>query len=166
MKANLPQREPEWLARWGQERLYERIQEAGQGRPLYVLHDGPPYANGRIHIGHALNKILERHHRQIENHVGLSGALRARMGLSRVADRASSHERTQARRKKTSIRWRSGGSAKNTQKSFTRFNGTNFNGSVYWANGNSRISRWPLITKRRFCVSSASSWSGAACIRV
>ncbi|MET0516338.1 MAG: isoleucine--tRNA ligase [Nitrospiraceae bacterium] len=59
MKANLPQREPEWLARWGQERLYERIQEAGQGRPLYVLHDGPPYANGRIHIGHALNKILK-----------------------------------------------------------------------------------------------------------
>jgi isoleucyl-tRNA synthetase len=61
MKANLPQREPELLARWEQERLYERIQEAGQkeNRPLYVLHDGPPYANGRIHIGHALNKILK-----------------------------------------------------------------------------------------------------------
>ena len=59
MKANLPQREPEWLARWEQERLYERIQEAGQGRPRYILHDGPPYANGRIHIGHALNKILK-----------------------------------------------------------------------------------------------------------
>ena len=59
MKANLPQREPEILARWERERLYERIQEAGQGKPLYVLHDGPPYANGRIHIGHALNKILK-----------------------------------------------------------------------------------------------------------
>ncbi|MDO8547916.1 MAG: isoleucine--tRNA ligase [Nitrospirales bacterium] len=59
MKANLPQREPETLARWERERLYERIQEAGQGKPLYVLHDGPPYANGRIHIGHALNKILK-----------------------------------------------------------------------------------------------------------
>ncbi len=59
MKANLPQREPELLARWERERLYERIQEAGKGRPLYVLHDGPPYANGRIHIGHALNKILK-----------------------------------------------------------------------------------------------------------
>jgi isoleucyl-tRNA synthetase len=59
MKANLPQREPEILARWERERLYERIQEAGRGRPLYVLHDGPPYANGRIHIGHALNKILK-----------------------------------------------------------------------------------------------------------
>jgi isoleucyl-tRNA synthetase len=59
MKANLPQREPELLASWERERLYERIQEHGQGRPLYILHDGPPYANGRIHIGHALNKILK-----------------------------------------------------------------------------------------------------------
>ncbi|THJ23422.1 MAG: isoleucine--tRNA ligase [Nitrospira sp. CG24D] len=59
MKANLPQREPEMLAWWAQEKLYEQIQTAGQGRPRYVLHDGPPYANGRIHIGHALNKILK-----------------------------------------------------------------------------------------------------------
>jgi isoleucyl-tRNA synthetase len=61
MKANLPQREPELLARWEQERLYERIQEQGkkENRKLFVLHDGPPYANGRIHIGHALNKILK-----------------------------------------------------------------------------------------------------------
>jgi isoleucyl-tRNA synthetase len=61
MKANLPQREPEMLARWEQEKLYEQIQGLGlkEQRPLYVLHDGPPYANGRIHIGHALNKILK-----------------------------------------------------------------------------------------------------------
>ncbi|HEV2174774.1 MAG TPA: isoleucine--tRNA ligase, partial [Nitrospira sp.] len=59
MKANLPLREPELLAFWEKERLYERIQEAGKGRPRYMLHDGPPYANGRIHIGHALNKILK-----------------------------------------------------------------------------------------------------------
>ncbi|RMH37393.1 MAG: isoleucine--tRNA ligase [Nitrospirae bacterium] len=59
MKANLPQREPEWLATWARERLYDRIQELGAGRPLFILHDGPPYANGRIHIGHALNKILK-----------------------------------------------------------------------------------------------------------
>ena len=59
MKANLPQREPELLAWWGQQQLYEKIQEAGKGRPRYMLHDGPPYANGRIHIGHALNKILK-----------------------------------------------------------------------------------------------------------
>lgn len=59
MKANLPQREPELLAWWRQERLYEKIQQAGKSRPRYLLHDGPPYANGRIHIGHALNKILK-----------------------------------------------------------------------------------------------------------
>ncbi|MFY4728281.1 isoleucine--tRNA ligase [Nitrospira sp. BLG_2] len=59
MKANLPQREPEMLAWWEQEKLYDQIQASGQGRPRYVLHDGPPYANGRIHIGHALNKILK-----------------------------------------------------------------------------------------------------------
>ena len=59
MKANLPQREPELLAWWNQQRLYEQIQEAGKGRERYLLHDGPPYANGRIHIGHSLNKILK-----------------------------------------------------------------------------------------------------------
>ncbi len=61
MKANLPQREPEMLAWWAERGLYAAIQAraAAQGRPRYVLHDGPPYANGRIHIGHALNKILK-----------------------------------------------------------------------------------------------------------
>ena len=59
MKANLPQREPKLLAWWGEEQLYQKIQETGAGKPLYLLHDGPPYANGKIHIGHALNKILK-----------------------------------------------------------------------------------------------------------
>ena len=59
MKANLPQKEPERLAWWEQERMYARIQESRQDRPLYILHDGPPYANGHIHIGHGLNKILK-----------------------------------------------------------------------------------------------------------
>ncbi|MCA9471403.1 MAG: isoleucine--tRNA ligase [Nitrospirales bacterium] len=59
MKANLPQREPRLLAWWAEQRLYHKIQEARSGHPLYLLHDGPPYANGKIHIGHALNKILK-----------------------------------------------------------------------------------------------------------
>jgi len=59
MKANLTQREPMVLKRWDKENLYGQIQEAAAGRPLFVLHDGPPYANGNIHIGHALNKILK-----------------------------------------------------------------------------------------------------------
>ena len=59
MKANLPQNEPKILARWDAMGLYERIREARRGRPMYVLHDGPPYANGDVHLGHALNKILK-----------------------------------------------------------------------------------------------------------
>ena len=59
MRAGLPQKEPELLARWREIELYRRLREAGQGRPKFVLHDGPPYANGNIHIGHALNKILK-----------------------------------------------------------------------------------------------------------
>jgi isoleucyl-tRNA synthetase len=59
MKANLVQREPEILARWASARLYERIREARHGKPLYVMHDGPPYANGEGHVGHFRNKILK-----------------------------------------------------------------------------------------------------------
>jgi len=59
MKANLNQREPEILVRWDEENLYGQIETAGAAKPLYILHDGPPYANGHIHIGHALNKILK-----------------------------------------------------------------------------------------------------------
>ncbi len=59
MKANLVKREPELLARWETEKLYEKIREAAKGKPQFVFHDGPPYANGHIHIGHALNKILK-----------------------------------------------------------------------------------------------------------
>jgi isoleucyl-tRNA synthetase len=59
MKANLSQNEPHFLKRWEKENLYNRIQEAAANKPLYILHDGPPYANGHIHMGHALNKILK-----------------------------------------------------------------------------------------------------------
>jgi isoleucyl-tRNA synthetase len=59
MKANLPQNEPKILERWEQMHLYERIREVRKGSPQYVLHDGPPYANGPIHLGHALNKCLK-----------------------------------------------------------------------------------------------------------
>jgi isoleucyl-tRNA synthetase len=59
MKANLPKREPEILALWEAKRIYRQITEAGKGRMKYILHDGPPYANGHIHLGTALNKILK-----------------------------------------------------------------------------------------------------------
>ncbi len=59
MRAGLPQKEPELLARWQRLGLYHRLRETSRGRPKFILHDGPPYANGNIHIGHALNKILK-----------------------------------------------------------------------------------------------------------
>ncbi len=59
MKANLPQREPKMLARWEKDKLYERIMAARRDAPLFVLHDGPPFANGDAHIGHVLNKTLK-----------------------------------------------------------------------------------------------------------
>jgi len=59
MKANLQTAEPEWLARWQEMDLYNEIRRSRAGRPKFVLHDGPPYANGHIHLGHALNKVLK-----------------------------------------------------------------------------------------------------------
>ena len=59
MKANLAQREPQRLKRWQQEDLYQQIRESRKGREKFILHDGPPYANGDIHIGHAVNKVLK-----------------------------------------------------------------------------------------------------------
>src|SRR5437762_2679610 len=59
MKANLPQNEPKWLEKWEKMGIYAKIREARRGRNSYVLHDGPPYANGPIHEGHALNKTLK-----------------------------------------------------------------------------------------------------------
>lgn len=59
MKGNLPNKEPEIQAKWEQDQIYEKVLERTKDRPLFVLHDGPPYANGDIHIGHAINKILK-----------------------------------------------------------------------------------------------------------
>ncbi len=59
MKGNLPNREPQMLKRWEEMDLYGKLREAGRDRPAFILHDGPPYANGDIHIGHAVNKVLK-----------------------------------------------------------------------------------------------------------
>jgi isoleucyl-tRNA synthetase len=59
MKANLPQREPEMLKEWEQNKIYEKLREQSKDRPDFILHDGPPYANGHLHMGHALNKVLK-----------------------------------------------------------------------------------------------------------
>jgi isoleucyl-tRNA synthetase len=59
MRAGLPKKEPEILQGWDEQNLYKKLREQSAGRPRYILHDGPPYANGHLHIGHALNKTLK-----------------------------------------------------------------------------------------------------------
>ncbi len=59
MRGDLPKREPGWVKDWNEGGLYKKLRAARQGAPLFVLHDGPPYANGKLHIGHALNKVLK-----------------------------------------------------------------------------------------------------------
>ena len=59
MRGDLPKREPAWVQAWDEQGLYKKLRVARQGAPLFVLHDGPPYANGKLHIGHALNKVLK-----------------------------------------------------------------------------------------------------------
>ena len=59
MRGDLPKREPQWVAAWQEKKLYQQIRAICAGRPKFILHDGPPYANGDIHIGHAVNKILK-----------------------------------------------------------------------------------------------------------
>ncbi|MFN7864059.1 MAG: isoleucine--tRNA ligase [Curvibacter sp.] len=59
MRGDLPKREPGWVRAWDEQGLYKKLRDVRQGRPKFILHDGPPYANGQIHIGHAVNKILK-----------------------------------------------------------------------------------------------------------
>ncbi|MDE2419042.1 MAG: isoleucine--tRNA ligase [Burkholderiales bacterium] len=59
MRGDLPKREPAWVKQWNEGGLYKRLRDSRAGAPLFVLHDGPPYANGKLHIGHALNKVLK-----------------------------------------------------------------------------------------------------------
>jgi len=70
MRAALPQREPDWLKTWEEDRRYYKMIEKNADKPLYVLHDGPPYANGDIHLGTAMNKVLKA---IIVRHKNMSG---------------------------------------------------------------------------------------------
>ena len=89
MKANLPKLEPEWLERWdGDGHLRADPRRPRPSRPLWILHDGPPYANGHIHMGTALNKILKDLVVKSRSMLGLRRGLRAGLGLPRAAHRA------------------------------------------------------------------------------
>ena len=94
MKANLPQNEPKMLARWEETRIYERIRQARKGSPTYILHDGPPYTSGPIHLGTALNKCLKDFIVKSKNMAGYDAPYVPRMGLPRPSDRDQGRQRT------------------------------------------------------------------------
>ena len=85
MRGNLPKREPEIQTWWDEIDIYHQVQKRRQGRPKFVLHDGPPYANGDIHIGHALNKTLKDIHHPLQIPSRIRCPLCARVGYPRTA---------------------------------------------------------------------------------
>ncbi len=87
MKAGLPEREPELLKRWAKLGLYERLREEAKGRAKFVLHDGPPYANGNIHIGTGAEQDPQGRDQSLAGDDGQGHQLRAGLGLSRPAHR-------------------------------------------------------------------------------
>ena len=92
MRGDLPKREPGWVKEWNDRGLYKQLRDARQGAPLFVLHDGPPYANGQIHIGHARQQGAEGHDRQGAPAGRLRRAVHPRLGLPRPADRERDRE--------------------------------------------------------------------------
>ena len=92
MKANLPQAEPRRLEQWKAADLYGQVRRARHGRPSFVLHDGPPYANGHIHLGTVLNKILKDVIVRSRSMAGKDAPYRPGLGLPRPADRAQGRQ--------------------------------------------------------------------------
>ena len=99
MKANLPVSELKTLARWDEEDLYGQIRASRAGRPRYVLHDGPPYANGHIHLGTAFNKILKDFIVKSKTMEGFDSPYVPGLGLPRPAHRNQGRSANWARKK-------------------------------------------------------------------
>ena len=95
MRGNLPHAEPNMQAWWDEIDIYGKVQEYRKGKPKFILHDGPPYANGDIHIGHALNKILKDFIVRYKSMPGYRRAVRAGLGYAWVCP-SSRRSRTAA----------------------------------------------------------------------
>ncbi len=98
MKADLVQREPQLRKDWAKMNIYAKIRQARHGAALYTLHDGPPYANGDIHMGHVINKVLKDIRGQVQDDDRLRRPLRAGLGLPRPADRIEGRRQTSAKK--------------------------------------------------------------------
>ena len=138
MRAGLPQREPGMRQEWDDKHLYEELMKKNEGKPLYVLHDGPPYANGDIHIGTAMNKILKDiilRYRNIAGYKapyvpgfdthGLPIELKARAKAGETFPRSN--------------RWPCGSSVGNSPSGMWRISGISSSVWGSWGTGNTRI---------------------------
>ena len=125
MKANLPVKEPTWITYWQTHQLYEKMREKNKGKPEFQLHDGPPYANGDIHVGHMLNRILkdvvvryqhmlgkdtpfvfgwDTHGLPIENYITKQGVNRKTMSVVEFRNLCETFAKEQVEKQKTQIR--------------------------------------------------------------
>ena len=110
MRGDLPKKEPELLARWADMNLFQRLRAESKGRPKFVLHDGPPYANGNLHIGHALNKILKDVVNRTQQMLG-KDATTCRAGTATACRSNGRSRRSTAPRSRTRTPCRSASSA-------------------------------------------------------
>ena len=86
MRAGLPKREPGFLENWEKNDLYHELMKKNEGKPLFVLHDGPPYANGNLHMGHALNQDPQGFYSAFAQYDGLSGSVHSGLGYPWSSD--------------------------------------------------------------------------------
>ena len=135
MKANLAAREPEMLRNWEEKRLYQEIQKSREGRELFVLHDGPPFANGDVHMGTALNKILKDFVVKSQTMLGKRAPYVPGWDCHGLANRIQSGQRNRA----SFLRWRSAKSAKRLRENSSTSSANNSSGSACSATGNIRI---------------------------
>src|SRR5213594_2961233 len=157
MRANLAQREPEILRRWADMRLYEKLLEANAGRQRFVLHDGPPYANGNIHIGHTLNKVLKD---VIVKHRAMGGrfapyvpgwdchGLPIELEVERKMGRAAKEKAGKAEVRRL---------CRSTRRSSSTCSGRSSSGSACSGTGTVPTSRWRRSMSPTRCACSASA---------
>jgi isoleucyl-tRNA synthetase len=159
MKAGLPEAEPRWLARWEEMGLYAKLRERSKGDPLFVLHDGPPYANGDIHIGTALNKILKDFVVRSRQMLGFDAPYvpgwdchgSRSNGRSRRNTAPAANRRTKCRSTSCAP------NAATSPRNGSAFSANSSSGSAARATGCAPTPRWRFPPKRRSCASCISS---------
>ena len=137
MRGALPQREPGWVKDWQDKQLYHKMIKNNEGKPLYILHDGPPYANGDIHLGTALNKVLKDFIIRQKNMSRLSGRRTFPAGTPTVCRSSSRPERKRASQA-TSARSSCAKSARNLPCTIWISSAASSCAWAFWASGKIR----------------------------